>query len=225
LYKFSDGIRHLPRVYIVMNTIRKIGYTLLSRHFYIGITVGISIAVFLFPSLSLAYTYSREPSGNGTYDTMTFEVDASDLVGSCDTIWNLNFHTDVPSEFQSTEDFPVGSPIATFTENFSNNVNVVYVFFSCDRASEPQLLEGDGSTVLWTTTPYTPPPEPPATTTQFVVTSGNPIEVSCTQNGTTSQCVFTYATSSPVTTQDMFYLTFFFLTGAGIAVYLIRKLT
>jgi len=205
-----------------MNTIRKIGYTLLSRHFYIGISVGILIAFFLFPNFSLAYTYSRNPTGNGTYETMSFGVDASDLVGSCSSIWNLNFHTDVPSEFQSTEDYPVGTPIATFTEVFSNNVNVVYVVFSCDRASEPQILEGDGSTILWTTSP---PEETSTTTPQIITTPGNPTEVNCSQTGTATKCLFSYSTSTPLTTQDMFYMTFFFLTGVGIAIYLIRKLT
>jgi len=204
--------------------IRKIGYTLLSRHFYTGIAVGITLALFALPQFSLAYSYSRNPSDlGGTYDEMSFGVDATDLVGGCSSIWNLNFHTDAPSEFQSTEDYPVGTPVATFHEVFSNSVNVVYVFFSCDRASEPQNLEGDGATILWTTTPFV---EPTASTSTVILSAvGSPESINCITEGTGTLCSYTYATSSAVRTEDMFYLTILFLTGAGVAIYLVRKLT
>jgi len=47
----------------------------------------------------------------------------------------------------------------------------------------------------------------------------------CSQSGSTTSCVYDYATSTDLTTTDFLNLTLFFLIGLGLAVFLIKKLT
>jgi len=47
----------------------------------------------------------------------------------------------------------------------------------------------------------------------------------CSQLGSTTSCVYDYATSTDLTTTDFLNLTLFFLIGLGLAVFLIKKLT
>jgi hypothetical protein len=101
--------------------------------------------------------YDRDPNSNGTYSTITFNVDFNDqfeLLNSCDSNWNLLFQSSENTgsiEYNSSQSFPKNQYSASFTENFNFETEIVYVLAMCDFASQIDILEGDGTQILFNT--------------------------------------------------------------------------
>jgi hypothetical protein len=123
------------------------------------------LAIFTFliahANSAYAFTYSRDPSGDGTYQQMQFDVDPQGEDSPCGASWNIKLQTDAAGEI-FLDPLPLGTP-TIYTQDFSTTANIVWVIAECTAGPQIAILEGDGSTFLFAIEPYIPPPPPPAT--------------------------------------------------------------
>jgi len=214
-------------------TIRKIGYTLLSRHFYIGIAVGIMITLFALPQPSHAgyfseildgqpFTIQCEPSENEIGIAIIGYPSYDLLLSSYDEFSLLEIP---PTGYECTDEYTLSAGDLPggdtgFTIYFLDDVN--------NPSGHPNVNnpEYDPDQYGWYWNLYFPIESTiPESETTFFFPTGPLYETNCVTEGGTTTCSFLYATSSAVRTEDMFYLTILFLTGTGVAIYLVRKLT
>lgn len=115
---------------------------------------------------AFADSFSRTPSGNGTYQEMTFNVTIDD-VSSCTSNWSIFGVQFDPSfaEFPLGENVPTTENTHVFNTQFSSTYNVQQITAGCDGSGGSlSSLEFDGFSNLFSIEPYVAPTTTPTTT-------------------------------------------------------------
>jgi hypothetical protein len=115
--------------------------------------------LFLFTNYAHADSYSRTPSGSGTYQEMTFNVTIDDL-SSCITDWSIYVVNMSPfTDHQIGENVPVAENSHTFVVQFDTAYDVIQVTAGCDGVggSLSSLEYIFYATPLFHTEPYVAP--------------------------------------------------------------------
>jgi len=114
---------------------------------------------------SFADSYSRTPSGNGEYNSVSFNVTIDDLT-SCTGDWSLRAIQFDPTymEWDFSETYPATTNTISHTEVFTQGINVQQILAFCADGSLPSLEFNDFNTIFTATS--TGNPQTPATTTE-----------------------------------------------------------
>lgn len=132
----------------------------------VGIIGAVLVVFSVSVNFAFADTFSRTPSGNGTYQEMTFNVTIDD-VSSCTSNWSIFGVQFDPSfaEFPLGENVPTTENTHVFNTQFSSNYNVQQITAGCDGSGGSlSSLEFDGFNNLFSIEPYVAPTTTPTTT-------------------------------------------------------------
>jgi len=115
-----------------------------------------TLALLFIASPAFADSFSRTPSGNGTYQEMSFNVTIDD-VSSCTNDWSIfgvQFDP-VFAEFPLGENVLITENTHVFNTQFSSTYNVQQITAGCDGSGGSlSSLEFDGFNNLFTIEPY-----------------------------------------------------------------------